>query len=155
LEELMFEKQFFSATLMTLVLSSAGCATTGPYIDSRLEAPIEVRQSPMNEITSLRAYENEGEIVIYGKVEPHYRFCRAAPLVEVSVEREGDADPERLCLPIVDRGSYRRGWYSASFRARLPDAAQTRRLEISFHDDECYSTQGVDPRVLRAREGTR
>jgi len=148
----MLEKRVVGATLTGLALSLAGCATTTPYIDSRLDAPIEVRQSPMNELTSLRAYENDGEIVIYGKVEPHYRFCRAAPLVEVAVDREGEVEPERLCIPIVDRGSYRRGWYSASFRARLPNASQARRLEVSFHDDECYSTQGVDPRELNRRE---
>ncbi len=141
-----------SLASVVLVIAS-GCATSSPYIYNSLDAEIEVEQSQANEFTYLRAYEHRGELVIYGDVEPRGEPCCAPPIVELSIERSEGDTVQRVCIPVVDRGSYRRGWYGASFRARLQGyGREPCRIRFSIRDEACRSTE---PTVMCIRrDGT-
>jgi len=127
---------FVTATCFAL---GVGCASSTPYVMSSIESEISVRNSKVNEFSFVRVYDDRDELVIYGKVEPHYSYCRSSPLVELSIEQEDGAVLEHVCIPIVNRGTRRRGWFGASFRARLPCHESRRaKIQLSFRDSRCF-----------------
>jgi len=61
--------------LIAVAMAGAGCATTTPYISNELGAQIAVTPSPFHEFAYVRAYEDDGELVVYGKLRHNHVTC--------------------------------------------------------------------------------
>ena len=144
-----------TASLVGLAASS-GCASARPYISSNLDDPIEVSHSEVHELTYVRAYDDGDDLVIYGRVNHMHRFCPSEGHVDLVLIRQDGEVLERVSIPIVDRGTRRRGWFGAAFRARLTGhAAERASLRLAVHDERCFRQETFDCGSNRSLETSR
>lgn len=105
--------------LLAVVMASAGCATTTPYISNDLNAQIAATPSPFHEFTYVRAYEDQGELVVYGKLRHNHVACEREGHVDLAVEDAHQNTVYAASLPMRRQSNKRHGWYGAGFRTRV------------------------------------
>jgi hypothetical protein len=102
-------------------------------------AEVVLLPSKTHELCQVRAYQEESEFVVYGKVEETAGFCITPGHVDMAVVSKDGELLHAVGIPYVNRGNRRIGWLGAHFRARLPgkipDGATIR---LAFHGDACY-----------------
>jgi len=86
----------------------------------------------------VRVYQDAGEWVIYGRVHHWHDACYPAAHVDLALLDLHQQIVVRHSLPLVHRGTHRRGWYGAAFRTRIPGHLQpSDTIRVAFHDDAC------------------
>ena len=89
--------------------------------------------------------DDEGEILLYGKVKHVHAFCeREAHVDLVSVDNKGKILFNRS-LALRKQSHRVRGWHGAAFRARISRAdVGDGTLVLAFHDADCYEDMTYD-----------
>jgi hypothetical protein len=124
--------------LVVLVLAGSGCATTTPYISNEIGAQIAATPSPFHEFTYVRAHEDDGDLVIYGKLRHNHVTCDREGHVDLAIEDAGHNTIYAASLPMRRQSNKRHGWYGAGFRTRVPIESQASAIRLAFHDLGCH-----------------
>ena len=141
-------------TLLALLgLSGAlsSCVTTQPYIHHNVENSVRLLGTAAHAFRYVNVTEDDGELVVYGKIEHNHLACKSEGHVDVAV-LNGNASPAfSTSIPVVRRNSRPHGWYGAAFRARLPvRLTEGQTVRLAFHDDGCVTTQAYNCRDNQA-----
>ncbi|MBW2732525.1 MAG: hypothetical protein JRH20_09030 [Deltaproteobacteria bacterium] len=124
--------------LVTVTTASTGCATTTPYISNELGAQIAATPSPFHKFTYVRVDEDDGELVVYGKLRHNHVTCDREGHVDLVVEDAGQNTIYTASLPMRRQSNKRRGWYGAGFRTRIYVGSQASTVRLAFHDPGCH-----------------
>jgi len=109
--------------LLAIALSGSGCATTTPYVYNESTLNVKLEESPFHRVTYLRAYVDDGELVVYGKVEHREGHCAQKEHVDLSIRNDRGEDVRTEELPLKQSTSPKQhGWYGAAFRTRIEHA---------------------------------
>ncbi len=126
--------------LACAVLSLAfGCVSAVPHVNNR--SGLKLAQAPSNnhqfsEVV-VTTDEERGELTVFGRVRHLHEQCKEEGHVDLTVEDAQGAVWYAGSVPIVERGG-RRGWYGASFRARIPGVLPSPgELRLAFDDASC------------------
>jgi hypothetical protein len=135
------------ALLSVIALGSAGCATSGPYITNHSHYEVLGTAGENHRIEYLTIFEDEddGKVVLYGKVEHHHETWDKEPHVDVTVDDPSGKQilSRTLKLKRAD-GHKQRGWYGASFRTDIsPLPPEGSKIVVAVHDGECTLTNGA------------
>lgn len=129
----------------TLAVALGGCATVRPYMYSDLETPIAVTGSEYHRISYVRAYEDDGELVVYGKVEHSHGYCPTEGHVDLAMTDRYGKTVQAESLPLRVGSPKQHGWYGASFRTKFKGApAVDSRLSLAIHDAGCRAGATFD-----------
>ncbi len=123
-----------------LLTSLSGCKTTVPYVNNDANVRLQIAKSEFHTVTYVRAYEEDGELVLFGNVDHHHGDCAREPHVEIEITDAG-SDARRVVKVPLRRGStYRYGWHRASFRTKVrPVPEPGSRIEVTVRDERCAS----------------
>lgn len=124
--------------LIAVAMASAGCATTTPYISNELDARIAATPSPFHEFTYVAAYEDDGEIVVYGKLRHNHVTCDREGHIDLALEDSGQNTVYTASLPMRRQSNKQHGWYGAGFRTKIPFSSKVGAVRLAFHDPECH-----------------
>ena len=124
--------------LFVSVFAATGCATTTPYISNELGVQIAATPSPFHEFTYVRAYEDDDELVVYGKLRHNHVTCEREGHVDLAIEDAGHKTVYTASLPMRRQSNKLHGWYGAGFRMRVPLKSQASLLRLAFHDPGCH-----------------
>lgn len=123
----------------------AGCATTGPYQFNDTTLSVVPVRSTYHNISYVRSYVEDGEFVLYGKVEHNHGDCPNGEHVDLAVNDATDQVliTESLALKRTTSAK-QHGWYGASFRTRLtPVPSAGARVTLVVHDSNCLPADGA------------
>lgn len=126
-----------------ILLSLASCKTTVPYVNNTSNLRLRIAESEFHTITYVRAYEDDGELVLFGKVDHHHGDCAREPQIEVVITSARSGEPQIVNLPIRRGPSYQFGWHRASFRTRMLLPEQDSHVAVRVRDEMC-ATAGID-----------
>lgn len=128
-----------------LAIGGTACASTVPYVSGNLEGRTALADSATHGFEYVRVDQADGQLTVYGKVDHRHSRCESEGHVDVAVVGpEGDITFV-ASIPMSDRGSRRKGWYGAAFRARLPTAVPSGgRVQLAFHDPSCTTNPTFD-----------
>lgn len=126
------------------VVASVGCATTVPYVSNEVGALITTTPSRFHEFTYVRAYEDDGELVLYGKLRHTHDFCEQEGHVDLAIDDVNNAFTFTASLPLRQQSRKRQGWYGAGFRTRVALDAPARFIRLVFHDPGCHTGPSFD-----------
>jgi len=131
--------------ITVLACAFPGCATTAPYLNTDLPEPLELNDTPFHQFSSVTAYEDDGELVLYGKAQHSHTFCKTEGHVDVAgIDAQGQV-VYTASLPLKGRSSRKGGWYRADFRTRIEGSAlRGTTVRLAFHDVECVSGFAFD-----------
>jgi len=133
------------ALLLLSASLSASCASTRPYISNESPSTLDLKSSQYHEFSYVRLYPEEGELVLYGKVDHRHGWCGAEPHVDLAVVGSDNTVVRQASLSIANRGGKRHGWYGASFRVRLPVVpAKGENIRLAFHETGCSTGENFD-----------
>ena len=125
----------------------AGCSTPGPYVNSSVHNPVDLQASAAHQFDQVRVYEDDGELVVHGRVHHSHSHCSPAAHVDLSILDSSQQPVVVRSLPLIDRGQRRRGWAGAAFRTRIADHPQPgETIRLAFHDDGCRPSDHYDCR---------
>ena len=130
--------KYFVPGLVAVVLAGAGCVTTTPYIANEIGAEIAATPSPFHEFAYVRAYEDAGELVVYGKLRHNHVACEREGHVDLAIEDASQNTIYTASLPIRRQSNKRHGWYGAGFRTRVPLKSVAGVVRLAFHDQGCH-----------------
>jgi len=132
----------FGAAVVAVALG--GCATTLPYVYNDSKLDVSVAESEFHRVTYVRAYEEDGELVVYGKVEHSHGYCARDEHVDVAIKDARGQDVLAGSLPLKRTTSPKQhGWYGASFRTKLKATpASGSRILLVVHDSGCTTVDG-------------
>lgn len=131
---LLFASLFALASTLPLVVA---CATTKPYILNDTTLAVSAVSSATHTFDYVRLYAERGELVLYGKVTHRHEASLREPQVDAAITDAAGRAVAQFSLNLVERGKRRRGWYGASFRARLPRVSvPTHSVSLAFHEAE-------------------
>lgn len=135
--------RLLGAAAVTVALG--GCATTLPYVSNDSKLVVSVAESDFHRITYVRADEDEGELVVYGKVDHRHGYCVRDEHVDVAIKDRQGQDLLAESLPLKRSTSPKQhGWYGASFRTKLKAVpAGSSRLMLAVHDSGCTAVDGT------------
>jgi len=139
-------KTILSAVGIAVVaFASSGCATTVPYINKDLPEPLELSDTAFHQFSSVTAYEDGGEVVLYGKARHSHSYCKTEGHVDIaSVDEQGQVI-YTASLPLKGSSSRKGGWYRADFRTRIDGKAlRGTTVRLAFHDADCVSGFAFD-----------
>jgi hypothetical protein len=137
-------KNMVAIGLCAVVFAGTGCATTTPYIANELGAQIAATPSAFHEFTYVRAYEDDGELVLYGKLRHTHDFCEQEGHVDVAIDDVNNPSAFTASLPLRQQSRKRQGWYGAGFRTRVALNAPARFIRLVFHDPGCHTGPSFD-----------
>lgn len=142
------------ATLFGFLLLSlvTGCAATQTYLHNDSRLAIGTADSPYHVLTYLRVYEENGDLVLYGKVSHRHGYCPREAHVELAIWDSSGKTVQSESLPLRLTRLKQHGWNGASFRTklkRLPEGSLQARVVV--HDDGCSEQPSFDCGDNRAR----
>lgn len=139
------KKLLVGALLLLSASLLASCASTKPYIANESPSTLDLKSSPYHEFSYVRLYPEDGELVLYGKVDHRHGWCGVEPHVDLAVVGPDNSVVRQASLSIANRGGKRHGWYGASFRVRLPVVpAKGENIRLAFHETGCSSGENFD-----------
>lgn len=124
-----------------------GCTMTRLHVSNDTRLDLRIAESEFHRITYVRVYEDDGELVLHGKVY-HDGHCVPEEHVDLAIK---DGQGRAILtdnLLLMRRGGHRQyGWYGASFRTKIralpTDAA---RIMLAVHETSCTTVEGIfDP----------
>ncbi len=115
-----------------------GCAATEPYLYSEIEQNIVWDQSQHHRFSYLRAYEQDGQLVVYGRIRHLHGACAREGHVDLLLADASGKVVHDASLPLRRQSSKRRGWYGAGFRTRFDSIPGASTLRLSFDDTGCH-----------------
>ncbi len=127
-----------------VVTVGAGCVQKQPYISNELDAQVLMRPTEFHEFTYVRAYEDDGELVIYGKCRHTHGFCEREGHVDLVIEDDRGIIIHTESLPLRRQSSKKRGWYGAGFRTKVALDSHAGTLRLAFHDAGCHTGYSFD-----------
>jgi hypothetical protein len=115
------------------IVASTGCVETGVYVYNDTTLPVHVTDGACRWFSYVRLYEENGEAVLFGRVERRERECTEDSRVEVTIsDPHGQPGPGE-CLRVRATGLNQHGWAGASFRTRLKHMPEPgSRISLSF-----------------------
>jgi hypothetical protein len=128
-----------------VALALSGCVAQKHYLYSSVANSVELGSSPFHQFKVVRVYADDGDLVVYGKVGHSHSDCSPAARVGLSILDASGTPVLQRSLPLVDRGTRRRGWSGAAFRARVaghPRPGDT--IVLAFQDRGCTAFAGID-----------
>ena len=138
-----------AATLLASAFCS--CVASQPYVNTNIANPVELRDSPAHAFTYVNVTEDDGQLVVFGKVRHHHVACASAAHVDLAAIGTDGRATHQISIPMQRRNSRARGWYGAAFRARLPlRIPPDQVIRLAFHDQQCVATQTYDCRENQA-----
>ncbi|RJO66819.1 MAG: hypothetical protein C4523_11295 [Myxococcales bacterium] len=133
------------AALLVSAALFASCASTKPYIANESQAALDLQSTPYHEFRYVRLYPEEGQLILYGKVDHRHGLCGAEPHVDLAIIGPDNAVSRQASLAIANRGGKRYGWRGASFRVRLPEVpAKGENIRLTFHETGCSAGENFD-----------
>jgi len=123
----------------TLVSVAFGCVSAVPHVNNRSKLPVALTPSNNHQFSEVvvTTDEERGELVLFGRVRHLHDPCKEEGHVDLTVEDAQGSVWHAASIPIVERGG-RRGWYGASFRARIPGVLPNPgQLRLAFDDASC------------------
>jgi len=131
----------------------SGCSS-GPYISKNIKNPVKLTPSPTHGFESITIEQQRGRLTVYGRLEHRHTFCLTEGHVDLALTSAQGGTTFQASVPIVYRGYKRRGWYSASFRARLPlRVAPNTIVRVAVHDPSCFKGDTFNCGANRAHVG--
>jgi len=135
----------FGMVLLAFAALATSCASTKPYIANESQATLDLKPTSYHEFSYVRLYPEDGELVLYGKVDHRHGWCGAEPHVDVAVIGPDNTITRQASLSIANRGGKQHGWYGASFRVRLPAVpAKGENIRLAFHETGCSTGENFD-----------
>ena len=149
--------QFYPVTWAILgVVVAAGVSgcSSGPYISKNIKNPVKLTPSSTHGFESITVEQQRGQLTVYGRLHHRHTFCQTEGHVDLALTSARDGTTFKASVPIVYRGYKRRGWYSASFRARLPlRVAPNTIVRVAVHDPSCFKGDTFNCGANRAHVG--
>jgi len=131
-------------TVLALMLPSS-CSSQGTYLDSTVGSPVQLQASAFHDFELVRAYADDGELVVYGRVRHTHGPCAPPAHVDLAILDAQQNPVVKQSLPLVRRSQRNRGWFGAAFRTRIPGHPQPgETIRLAFHDDGCVPTTQYD-----------
>jgi hypothetical protein len=132
------------AVMLWAVGMLTGCSHSLPYVSTGPDVDFEFADSARHQLTYIRAYEEGGELVVYGKVEHRHGDCAQEGHVELSVADGGGSPLWSGSAPLRRSSPKLHGWSGASFRSRIEGLVPGRsRLVVTFHEQGCLEPAAV------------
>jgi hypothetical protein len=108
--------------LFSFSLVMLGCASSGIQIDCPPRFQVSIKPGACCHVSSVRVYDDEETIVLYGRLEGSEGQCASQGRVHVTIADAKGATLFDTRLPIRQGRHRLRGWYGADFRTRLDGA---------------------------------
>jgi hypothetical protein len=106
-------------------------------VEKNVDMEVDLVPSDAHAFTYVRAYRDDGDLVLYGKLEHNHGTDCPEGHVDVSFLNDKGKTVGSAYIPIVNRGNHRKGWRGAHFRVRMePPNQQTETLRILLHEAE-------------------
>jgi len=122
----------------------AGCGPKAAYISADPGIRVELGGTEYHAFDYVKAENQPDAFVLYGKT--HRMNCCCDDVeghVHVEIFRPDGILASEADLPIIDRGTARKGWRGASFRGRLPiQVREGSRIRLSISDPHCRPLHG-------------
>ena len=136
--------RFVQTSLFSFAIFAASCAESAPFIHQNIENQVALRNSAVHEFTYVNVTQEDGELVIFGKVKHHDAYCGTKGHVDVAIISDDDTVRNQAELALASRSKKMRGWHGAAFRARLPIIPTAKdKIRLTFHDDSCMAAEAV------------
>ncbi|MBN1656697.1 MAG: hypothetical protein JXA30_23190 [Deltaproteobacteria bacterium] len=118
-----------------------GCATGRADLIEQGKVKLMIVPSDTHALEKNHLYQEDGELVVYGKVRNIRGFCVHQGHIDlVIIDSEGRVI-RKARIPYVDRGKRRKGWRGAHFRARFRQRLRPGSVvRLAFDDENCSST---------------
>jgi len=124
--------------LIFLAWMMGACTASVDLVKTR-RARIELLPSDTHELYQVSAFQEGGELVLYGKVKLVCGFCILPGYVDIAIVSKDGKLVHSASMPYVDRGRRRGGWFGAHFRARIPISVPVgARIRLAFHGEHCH-----------------
>ena len=123
-----------------------GCiASTRLFVSNDYSKTLKTTDSSFHQFKYVRLYEEDGALVLYGKIAHTHQFCEGKAHVDLAgVDADGTVI-YKSSLAIRPQSGRKRGWYGAAFRTRIPtNALGNGTLQLSFHDAGCHGDHTFD-----------
>lgn len=145
------KKRIFTRIVLTLTavafifLNGCSLMARDQYVSTDQDIRIELVPSEPHKFSYVRAYNDNGDFVLYGKLDHlHERYEKGGHVDLTIIGADGQVI-ESASLPVVNRGNRRKGWNGAHFRVRLDqNVPETSSIRLLIHDDECLKGPTFD-----------
>jgi len=101
------------------VCASAGCATTGPYLDNDTDLEVRLANSERHTFSYVRVFERDEQAQLYGKVEHRHGRCAQEGHVDLAIADAQGKIERTESVRMRSMNSRRHGSAGAAFRFRL------------------------------------
>jgi hypothetical protein len=121
------------------------CTTVHHDINSEVGNPIQLHDSDSHRFRSVKVDTDDDGLILYGSVKHNHIACDQEGHVDLAILSSTNSTSYSTSIPLRQGSKRLRGWYGASFRARIPlqlDSDQI--IHLVFHDDNCVSEQTYD-----------
>jgi hypothetical protein len=136
---------FVSALGVAATVALVGCVSQKGYVYSSIDNPVKLGSSPYHRFEVVRVYADQQQLVVYGKVSHAHGDCAPAAHVDLAIVDDRGKPVFKRSLPLIDRGTRRRGWAGAAFRTRAAPRPQPgQRVVLEFHDHGCAPAAAFD-----------
>ncbi|MBN2529964.1 MAG: hypothetical protein JXR76_26475 [Deltaproteobacteria bacterium] len=123
-------KKIIPMLLFTLL---SGCAASQSYVASDVGS-IDIQNTTAHQFIYVRAYEEDNQLVIYGKIHHNHQGPHTGEAVLLQgIDDKTGAETFRNSITLRPQSNRLRGWYGAGFRARIEmRALKQGKLAVSF-----------------------
>ena len=119
-------------------LAVSGCVATGLHVYNDTKIGISATNGDRHSVTYVRAYAQDGELVLYGRMEHAHADCPTESHVDLTVLDAQGQVAHAESIPVSRTGAKAHGWAGASFRTRIsPVPTSDSVVLLAVHDSGC------------------
>jgi hypothetical protein len=134
-----------SMLLFFVALKCVACGAAQVDLAKARTATITTLPSETHELYAVFIYQQEDDLVIYGKIKKTQGFCITPGHIDVAIVGKGGEILSSFGIPIERRAKERPGWFGAHYRARIPlIVPHGTEVRLAFHGEHCYRGMTFD-----------
>jgi hypothetical protein len=108
-------------TLTTTAVALSGCITGGTRVTNKTSHQLSLKATDAHTFQTAVLDRDGDTLVVFGNIHhQHENKCRKQCYIVLQITSRDCKVLRTVGIPIVHRGTQRRGWFGASFRLKLP-----------------------------------